>query len=374
MEFSSTNTPTTPNPEIPPSDESLNGTYERNKLRIAGTLNAIGDVGLLIDGFHSKSVPLKMAGWFYTAGATIAMLFGTASKDRQVKDLTERAAEFVQARSDAKPADLESSEILNQRDTGFFANVGRTLRRYSGQTMLGLYTLGAGAMLTHGIEGYKANKAAKKDLVEAEATIGYGIASLTVKALSFLTTEKAAHEKEVSPNASKGLWGWFQEKPMRIFGYGSIVTDSLMGLRTYGKYRKSKREPVDPTAPTLSGWQKLSGSYGWSALTTGSYLLSDGVIATSNKDAANAVGKLNGAEQGKIETMMAETIARQPEAKQEALVAEAAEFMEKECMVCGPTEQLRTSLLSRVKQLSQKPAASWVESEQAAEKTAIARV
>lgn len=372
MESSSTPTPTS-NPDTP-TDDSMNGTYERNKLRIAGTLNAIGDIGLLADGIGSKSVPFKLAGWFYTAGAAVAVLFGTVSKKRQVKDLTERAAEFVQARSDEKPAELESSEILSQRDTGFFADMGRTLRRYSGQTMLGLYTLGAGAMLTHGIEGYKADKAAGKNLTEARGTIAYGIASLTVKALSFLTTEKAAHEKEISPDSPQGLWGWFQEKPMRIFGYGSLVTDSLMGLRTYGKYKKSKEQALLEHTPMPKGWKAISGSYGWSALTTGSYLLSDGVIATSNKDAANAVGKLNSAEQAKIEAMMAETIARQPEEKQEKLAADAAEFMEKECMVCGPTEQLRTSLLSRVKQFSQKPAATWVESEHVTEKPVIARV
>ncbi|MFO1243342.1 MAG: hypothetical protein U1E36_09160 [Rickettsiales bacterium] len=345
-----------------PSD-TQNPTGEKNSLRIAGTLNAIGDIGLLADGFKSTSVPFKLAGWFYTAGAAAAVLFGTTSKDRQVRDLTERAAEFVQARNENKDADVESAEILKHRNNGLFANAARAMRRYSGQIMLGFYTLGAGAMLTHGIEGYKADKAAGKNLLEARGTIAYGIASLTVKALSFLVTERS-EEAKISPDTPKGILGWLQDKPMRIFGYGSLVTDSLMGLRTYGKYKKSRHEAAGAHMPQATGWQAFKSGYGWSALTTGSYLLSDVIITSANKDAANAVGKLHNGEQEKIENMMAETIARQPVEKQEKLSAEAAEFLEKECMVCGPTENLRSSLLSKVKELAQKPATTWVESQQ----------
>lgn len=370
MEFSSTDRP----PSLKGQDgtapnEADNSTYEKNRVRISGALNALGDAGLLADGIRSKSIPVIIAGSFYTAGAAVAMLFGTANKKHQVQDLTERAAEFIQTHSSEHATDTESAEILKHRDTGIIASTTRALRRYSGQIMLGLYTLGAGSMLTHGIEGYKADKAAGKNLMEAKGTIAYGVASLTVKALSFLTTERA-HDKN-APTDAQGIIGWFQEKPMRIFGYGSFLTDSIMGLRTYGKYRKGKDQAAIDHIPQ-KGWKAFTDGYGLSAVTTGSYLLSDLVISSSNKDAANAVGKLNGAEQAKIETMMAETIARQPESQQERLAGEAAAFLEQEGMAKGSGEQLRSSLLSKAKSLSQKPS-SWAESQHVTEKQEITR-
>lgn len=336
-------------PVAPPS------LYEKNKLRIAGALNAIGDIGLLADGFKSKSIPFKAAGWLYTAGALIATFFGASSKEQQKQDLTERAAEFVQSFNPEKTPDLESARILQQKDTGIMASIGRSLRRHSGQIMLALYTLGAGAMLWHGVNGYKSASAEYKlakdeggnrfekataALTEAKGTIGYGISSLSIKALSLFVKEDTAQEK-ASPNTTKGVIGWFKEKPMRIFGYGSLITETMMGIRTYGKYKQSIAE---------AGTDKKT-NWGFSALTTGAYALSDLVIAGTNKDAANAVGKMTDAEQAKLENMVAETIAVQPEEQRERLSAEAAEFLKKESIVNGSADQLRESILQRATKL-----------------------
>ncbi len=315
--------------------------YEKNKLSIAGALNAIGDVGLLIDGFGSKSIPFKLAGWLYTAGALVVTFFGTPNKGEQVRDLWERSAEFIQSKATTKNPDLKSAEVLQKRDTGVLATVNRAMRRYSGQIMLALYTLGAGAMLTHGINSYQRDKAAGKDLTEAKGTIGYGIASLTIKALSLGIKEDASQEKKASPRSADGIIGWFKEKPMRIFGYGSLITETMMGWRTYGKYKKSLLPDSGDTS-----------NYVWSALTTGSYALSDLVIASTNKDAANAVGKLSETAQDKIENMMAQTIAAQPLDKQEQLTQEAAQFLRRESTVNGTAEQLQASLSARVQKMS----------------------
>ncbi len=312
---------------------ALPSLYEKNKLRIAGALNALGDVMLLLDGRKSNNIPFKMAGWLYTAGAVVITLFGSTNKEQQVKDLTERTAEFVQSQALNQSAELESGKILHQRDNGVLASSSRFLRRHSAQVMLWLYTLGAGAMLTAGITNFNSTPASNTKLKKAAfSEVLVGATSLLVKSVSLIMPEKAESRLDSQKPEEKGIIGWFKEKPMRVFGYGSLATEAFWGYRAYAKFDAGEK------------WQK-------SAVTAGSYMLSDLVIAGTNKDAANAVGKMNEAEQAKLENMIAETIAVQAEAEREKLSAQAAEFLKKESIVNGSIEQLRESILQRATKL-----------------------
>lgn len=313
--------------------------YDKNKLRIAGGLNFIGDVGLLIDGIKNKDPLTQVAGWLYTVGAGIATLFGTAGKERQLRDLHERTAEFLHNHASNKDRNLLSSQTLQNRKTGVMANLDRGLRRHAGQTMLGFYLAGAVAMLFNGIRKLKRDTAAGRDLNDARATIGYGIVSILVKAVSFFTKEDSAKNKTVEKTAkpASGFIGWLKEKPMRIFGYGSLVTESMLAWRTYGKYKK----------------REAGEDFRWAALTTGSYMASDVIIAGANKDAANAV-KLDAADRQKLESMAAETIAAQAESERAPLIEKTAEFLASQPQVGGNTEQVRQSLTEKIKQMSGK--------------------
>lgn len=337
----------------------MSSLYEKHKLRIAGALNALGDVGLLIEGFASKSIPFKVAGWLYTAGAVVATFFGTPDKSHQVADLKERAAAFIETHNGEKSAQTSAQHVLKNRDESFSARITRSLRRYSGQIMLALYTAGAVAMLVHGVKSHKQaklnheiaiadniEKEIKKTegkLFAAKSTIGYGISSLTIKALSLLVKEDST-KKAAGTSQNTGVIGWFKEKPMRIFGYGSLITETMMGLRSYGQYKEYQ-------AAKAAGEEVEKQNWGWSALTAVSYTASDLVIANTNKDAANAVGKLTEAEQEKVESMMAETISHLRAERRDLLIDKAADFLEKESLVNGSREELRASLLKRTASL-----------------------
>ena len=312
-------------------DASLGATslYERSKLRLAGALNLVGDISLLAESVQSKSLPLKLAGWFYAIGASIITVFGAPQKEQLVRDLNERAAEFIQAQSGQTSDDLISSTILRQRDTGFTASISRMLRRYSAEVMLWFYTLGAGALLTHGVLDYqKAGSGGRKPLGD----ILVGATSLLVKTIALATPERARSSDDAPSNKNKSLIDWISEKPMRLFGYGSLATEGFWAYRTYEKYKSNHK------------WM-------WSATTTGSYMLSDIIIANTNKDAANAVGAMTPTEQTRLETMLAETIARQPKEQQAELASKAAEFLHKEPIIKGSTVQLRDAIVSRMAQL-----------------------
>lgn len=335
MELPATETsPPLKEPVQPPVAAS--SLYEQNKLRIAGALNALGDVSLLYGAYKEKNPLRILAGILYTAGAAAITFFGSTSKEEQVKDLTERAAEFIQARSGEKSPELESTQIMNARNTGFFAELGKSLRRHAGQVMLWFYTLGAGAMLANGI--VKLNKHREETPKDKHSFNDFsgvflGGFSLLIKGVSLMMPERTQEtSEEAKSKGEKGIVAWVKEKPMRLFGYGSLLTEGFWAWDTYADYKKGNE------------WR-------WNATTTASYMLSDVVIANTNKDAANAVGKLNDAEQAKLENMMAETIAVQPEEQREKLSGESAIFLKKEAIVNGSVEQLRESILKRATKL-----------------------
>lgn len=304
--------------------------YEKNKLRIAGALNALGDVTFFAEGLKDRNPFIIAAGACYTAGTVVLALFGFSDKNRQVKELSERAAEFVNTHSTHKESSLESTEILRNRATGVFADADRFLRRYTAQVLLWFYTAGAAIMTISGIKGYFFPAAGKPRKNLGDLLVGS--MSLLVKTASMLTPEKTGEEAEKEKATGKGLIAWFKEKPMRIFGYGSMLTEGFWGYRTYERYK---------------------GKQAWKlgAAATGSYVLADLVAANTNKDAANAVGKMSQDEQSKLENMMAETISYETEEKRELLSSQAANFLTKESIVNGSGEQLRDSLLTRANKL-----------------------
>ena len=327
------------NVQEPPAPQSF---YERNKLRIAGALNGFGDVALLLDGYtkekddSGKEIDkswLKATGWLYTLGAAVITFFGKVDKEQEIKELSKRTAEFLQNNADNKSADLQSTQIA-QAEVGALTKAKRSLQRHAGQVMLAFYTAGAATLFVSGIKSYKNPPAGGTKKPIGDVLVG-GM-SLLIKTTSMLLPEKVKSiDNTQAEDKQGGVIGWIKEKPMRLFGYGSMLTEAFWGYRAYEKKQQGKN------------W-KLS------AATGAAYAASDVVIATANKDSANAAGKMNQTEQENLEEMVAETIAHQSVEQQEALAAKTASFLETQGAVNGNADELRQSIMQRVEKRSDK--------------------
>ena len=214
---------------------------------------------------------------------------------------------------------------MRQRDT-----LSDTLYHNAAQNTLGVYTAGAGAMLGSGIQQYR------KDPKEF-ATLGYGISSLVFKVASFMIPEKS---KKESNGRNRGLLGgivdWVREKPLRLFGWGSVITDSFLAVDAYKKYKHTPKE---------------SGNYVWKATTAATYIVADLLIAISSKDHANASGKLDADGQRRILAMAAEAIIREPQATRDSLTFEIAEFLATQPNVSGTAAELDKAIQEQLTQL-----------------------
>ena len=311
----------------PASDAKEPSLFERNKLRISAGFNLLGDVGLFVDGYNKGKAFRMVAGGFYTFGAGIAALFGSTNKKQQFKDLKLRTAEFLHGLNESKNTQIQSAKIIQKFEKADLLTKASTfLRRYAGQVMLGFYTLGAAVLFAGGVKDYHTEKGEDKPKI---GDIGAGGSSLIVKITSLLLPEKRVKKGESENKKEQSTVDWLKEKPMRLFGYGSLLTEGFWAYRTY----EDARDGED--------WK-------WSATTTASYALSDIVIATANKDAANAAGQLNGTQREQLEEMIAETIAHQNADRRVDMTSQAVEFLEGEVGVEAETTVIRQSLEQRI--------------------------
>lgn len=325
--------PPTETPSDAPRQEQsgARGFLRKNSLQLAGLLNLIGDVGFLARGLlkrtkRDSAAPdnaMLFGGILYLFGGLNLLLFGGVKPEQKLQDVEEQTASFLKQKMGALP---ENSELASVDKKERKPGVRDYLYKHAAQNTLYAYFLGAIGFLISGINDFRADRT-------QTGRMYYGITSLVIKGASILVPEKSKEPTESDSHKSKGIIDWIREKPLRIFGYGSLLTESMMALETYQKYRKPGADTKD--------WK-------WAAVSTGSYIFSDLLAAISNKDKSNAAGKLSADEQRKVEAMAAEAIAAQPGAKRGTLVEEVSGFLAKRPEIGGSRESIRKALVTQV--------------------------
>lgn len=308
-----------------PEPSGAGGFLRRNSLQMAGLLNLIGDASLLGAGYKAKDKFMTLAGGLYTGGALALARYGKPSQARALKTVTEDTADFLKQKAGMLPEGTALSKADAAKDSSAFSRAEHYLYRHPADAMLGLYTAGAASMLGSGIA--TGNK----------KRIGYGVWSLLVKTTSFLMPEKTdtqAPVAEKSNNPLTRLVAWVREKPMRLFGYGSLITEVLYASSVFEDY-KNKKEG------TTLGF-----------VTAGAYIASDLLAAVSSKDTTKTDGQLSAAEVRKVEAMAAEAIAKQDDpTRRAALVEEVSGFLAKRPEIGGSRESIRHAIVSQVEHL-----------------------
>ena len=327
--------------EIDLSKRTNKDWFNRSKLRIAGWLNAVGDVSLLAGGIDSKDNFMTLAGGLYTGGAVALGLYGNVKTDRQLREISQDTADFLQQRTGDLPKELGLSTILSQKKTSRLHQLEDYLYHHPADIMLGFYSAGAAAMIGSGI-AHKNNE-----------RLGYGIWSLGIKLTSLLLPEKKADtDQPLAPKRTSGIGGaidWIKEKPLRLFGYGSLVTELLLGASAMRDFKTAKNDPA----------KKRKATFGF--FTTGMYMLSDALMATSSKDPTNADGKFNDDQQLRIEAMAAEAIAIQPEGYRSLLAKEVGGFLAQRSEIKGSREEITKAILTQAEHLGKSRWAARVE-------------
>lgn len=292
-------------------------------LQLGGALNLIGDASLLYAGYKNKDPMMTIAGVLYTGGALALTRYGTPSPERQLREVCEGTATFLKEHVGTLPQGSQLATVHAQQNRGLIDQVESTLYRNPVDTMLGLYTAGAATMLASGIQ--QGNKWRSI----------YGAWSLGVKAISFALPEKEeSHAEDTHKKQPDSVLGWIKEKPLRLFGYGSLVTEVLLGKSAIADLRAGKEGAM------------------FSVATAVMYVLSDIVMAISSKNTSSVDGLLSDKDQKHIERLAAEIIAQQPAKKQARLIDQVSEFLVKQPAIKGSEDEINTALTQKVQQIA----------------------
>jgi hypothetical protein len=314
--------------------KTISDWLEHTSLKAAGWLNLVGDIALLGAGIKSGREQEVTAGVLYTGGAAVLARYANVKTEHQVQRVLDRTAGFMQQQAAQLPEDTALSTIARDRKTGVIKNTEDFLYRYPAEVMLSAYTLGAFSMLRSGIK--QGNPWG----------IAYGANSVALKAASLMIPEKGKMDPADKQGAGpvRSVINWVQEKPLRLFGFGSLVSDALLGMSALREYKLNPRQQ----------------GHMLKFITTGTYIAADMLIAVSNKHVENADGKFHPDEQRRIEAMAAETIARQPEPMRAGLVQQVAGFLSTQPEMRGSASDISDGIKEQVVQQAKNPWASHV--------------
>jgi len=260
--------------------------------------------------------------------------------EHHVREVLERTADFLKEQAVQMPENCGLFSIMKEKKQGLIHNTEKFLYRYPSDVMLGAYTLGAFTLLQSGIK-------------QGDPWgIAYGANSLGLKAASLLIPEK--HKTEEEKKATHGPVGklidWIQEKPLRLFGFGSMVTDTFLGLSALREYRNDPKQK--------NAILKF--------ITASTYVCADALFAVSNKNHANGEGKFDADEQRRIEALVAESVACQPKELQSALVGNVAGFLAGQAEMKGTSLEIAASITEQLRHSKSNPWTYRTEASQAA--------
>lgn len=324
---------------------------QHSSLKLGGWSYLIGDMSLAASGFMKGDSKEAMGGALYTAGGAILARYGNVKTEHHVREVLERTGEFLKEEAVKLPEDCRLFTILKQRREGGIANTESFFSRYPSQVTLGVYTMGAFSMLLSGLmkKGNAMSAFGSTGTLQDKeklSSIAYGLNSTGTKVGSLLIPEKRQYkddEKKIKhPGTLGAVVDWFQEKPLRLFGYGALLSTGLLGWSTYNEYKNNPKQK----------------SHIFKFVTVGSYIIGDTLLTISNKDYVNADGQFDPDEQRRIEATIAETIARQPQEIQGGLVHHVAGFLSTQPEMKGNAEQIGKEIQEQVDHFAKNPWAS----------------
>lgn len=317
------------------------GWIKRNSLKAAGLLNLVGDVGWLFSARQEDNKYKLIGGTLYTLGALNLTAFGGVKRDNQAEVL-QGTAEVLKQSGGTVAADSALAQATKGSERT--SSIGRFLRQNAAQNTLLVYTGGAAALLGAGIQEHHRNP-------KMTGGLWYGASSLAIKVGSLMIPEKRQVDEGEDVDKPKNPVAWIKEKPLRLFGYGSLLTDSFMAMTTYQKY---KHAPPEKNARA------------WTALTTGTYMASDLMMAVSSKNPANALGQMDKDQQLHVEAVTADAIVRAPKGKRQALIKKAAGYMAGSAEMRGSRDAIEKALAEQVEHRQKNPWAARMQKDESA--------
>lgn len=371
--------------ESPKSKTSFKDWVKKSTLGLSGMAYFAGDVGYTKYGYAGGQ-PLDMAaGLAYFGGSATLFAFGKGDKSHyQIKDLSRKLV----AKLDEDGVIIPSESVLHQAaegsKKGFVNSVRNIFDKYPAEVMNGFFAIAGALILGSAVKRLITSKGNPIDGLGLDAKlvsdygkfknvgkyldIGLGSMTITSGLVSMFMKEKAPDPDAPEPTTVWGkLMAWIREKPLRVAGYGYMVSTMMHAGSTYleHKYATQINSGLHATrapgaGPGTNGKTLIENfkeekeestrmlkSIPWRALFVGMNLIAEFLMAISSKGHGEGV-KADDSIEKSAYNIATDLIARQPAHRRESMIEYMAGYLAVPEVLGGKQEEIADKLRNQL--------------------------
>lgn len=333
----------------PGDNLTLTEIVQKRSLQASGILYAIGDYGFITYGFKEKDPLVAASGFAYAAGTWSLVGFGKnnhASQD--IEDLSKRMATYLQEHKNSIPSESSMTRLAQVRHKSILESTSDLFSHYPSEVFCVVTGL-AGALVA--AANYNKLKVAKPgETLVPIMDIGLGTTTLAACMLGLFIREKHRDPDEPAPTSQLGkVWEWIKEKPLRVTGYGLMISTMFHAASTVKDYTHAMSLPIGDAFRT----QKLSALPG-RAQFVGCNMLAEFMMAISSKGHGDGVETDESVSKSMI-AVASEMIAKKPPEYHEELIAIMTKFLGDPTVLGLGNQYIREALCQGVESAMKNP-------------------
>ncbi len=313
------------------------------------------DVSYATYGYRSARPEDMLAGISYGLGSASMGLLGTdAQAMKEIRHHAKKLATYAKdhhldlSRNTTLPVITEG----NKRST--FQGVLDTLQSYPGEIGNSFTSL-AGTLIAYSAWKYRVGPNIKRGIAtlshadkvahsSGKKDIGLGLMTLTSGLIGALVKEKR-HDPDAPPATGlNAVWEWVQEKPLRVAGFGYMISTLCHTLSTIQEHNHAKMIGDKETLSTV----KFRA--GFIAFT----LIGELLMLISSKGHGEGV-KSDPSTDESVISIAAEMIAQQRPSDQAALIDNIGSFLGRPDVLGGKDEEVKQKLAAQVEAMQRNP-------------------
>lgn len=301
---------------------------KNSSLNYAGYSYLLGDAALFAHGMLNKEPSRAMTGLFWGIGGLGASIYGTKPQEHQLKLLSYKMADYLKEQGIPIPKASElSTQYLSKRG-GLIDNLQNFLYDHPSQILNATYAIGSLGLVKSGLGG-NLNKEGKliRDYWEGASGILVGTGAL---AGLFLPENSETQHSDKEPATLANPIEWLKEKPLRIPSVLYTLNNATL---------------------LKSGWDEhvanpSNKTYYLKFLTVASYVIANGLLGLSSKD-ADAQSKTSIPIEA-LEAMAAQIIANQPKEVQNHLLQQVSYHLASYKGIDLPPEEIALAMKDKI--------------------------
>jgi hypothetical protein len=187
-------------------------------------------------------------------------------------------------------------------------------------------------------------QAIRKMRLEGIMDVGLGALTTGSAAISIFVNEKKRDPDEPPAKGLGRVWDWVQEKPLRVAGYGYMLSTLCHAASTVVAYKEAKRV----------GDTKRLSSVPMRAMFVGAALISELLVAISSKGHGEGI-RTDESVKDSVYAMAGELIVKEPPDQRDFHIQHIARFLQQPTVLAESYEEVEKELRKQVALQEQNP-------------------